>query len=65
MVLVDFEEQDGPVRPFVGEEADCEVAQFGGVLAEVVQLSDRVVTTKPAQTSELTDLHQRPIWWFW
>ena len=62
---MDFEEQDDPVRPFVGVAADCEVAQFGGDLAEVVQLSDRVVTTKPAQRSELTDRHQRPIWWFW
>ena len=58
-------EQGGGVWLFVEIEVDCEVVEFGGVQAEVVQLSDRVVTTKPAQTSDLTDLHQRPIWWFW
>ena len=41
MVLVKVAEQLAPVQPIGGVAMDCEHAWIGGVVADVVQLSDR------------------------
>ena len=41
---------------FVEIEVDCEVVEFGGVQAEVMQLSDRVGKTWLAHRSDLTEV---------
>ena len=52
-VLPKVVEHGRGVQPFVGIGADCDAAELSSTHAELVQLSNRVVMTKPAHRSEL------------